>query len=516
MKKVFILLLVSCLLLICFSGMETHSTRIAFADSAPTEPTIGDTDTAPKEILPEEMLASQPATPKIEFNETASKKDIEDYEKILSFQKEVVPILEESFNEVFPNSVGVEEGNSTQSFDSNQLNELTDYYFDNSNTDDLKVVFVVAKEDENEMKILKEILKTKLKEKVTFEKAKKSIKEFVKMQEEVVDFIDDTYKGQFTVGYDVEKQTIDVELPLTDNSIPSLIPPNSLNNSEISELENNFGSDFINITFTDSSPMPTLARNYPFTNIGGGQQIRLHNPDPTKDSVCSSGYVAYKNNQAFLVTAGHCLNYASPTQSTYKAWAGNATNGTKTFGYEHWSGYNASTRYDLGLIRLTNLDLYVTSRFYTDANNGGINGQLKPYLTVGESGIKKGLLINKSGFRTGITGSTITNVSTTASYGAGFTVAVIRSELRSGTGRIVDGYAAVAGQGDSGGTVYRASDYALVGVQSGIPDREKIYQEIAYDDEMFTSPAWYANSVLGAIYQYTATYDTAVSKMQGQ
>ncbi|WP_216671685.1 S1 family peptidase, partial [Saccharibacillus qingshengii] len=199
--------------------------------------------------------------------------------------------------------------------------------------------------------------------------------------------------------------------------------------------------------------------------------------------------------------------------------------GYKSIGYEHWSGYNNTSKLDMGLIRLTNPNQYITSRFYTDANGGGINGQLKQYLTVGEQGIKVGLVIKKSGNTTGITSSTVTKTGTWATYGDqvnGVSLLAIESELVSGTGKLIPRqfyitpYEAVAGSGDSGSTVYRASDNALIGVQSGIKGIGNEWEDKSYSKTMWSSPAWYANNLLGAIYQYTSTSDIPVSRMQGQ
>lgn len=503
--------MIGCLLSIGFGGVITAEDFIS-EEPEHALPEIK----APSETSFEEIIFSETGTPEIQPDDTASKKDIEDYERILAFQREVIPVLDETFHDIFPTVVDIEGDIKAETFDSNLLDEMTDFYFDNSNSNDLKVVFVVAKEDQPEMKTLRAELENKLGDKVIFKKAKKSLKEFQQMQEQVAEYIDETYDGRFAVTYNIETQALDVEIASTDSNSQSLIPKPSLNNTEIAALNEMIGSEFINIILTDELPEESIARNYPFSNLGGGQEIRLYR-SATPEGLCTSGYVAYKDNQAFLVTAGHCLRYAAANQSTYSVREGNSADGFKTLGYEHWSGYNATSRYDFGLIRLTNSNLQVTSRLYTDANGGGINGQLKPYLPIGSSGIKVGLAINKSGNKTGITGATITSTGTTVDYGAGFTVAVIRSELRSGYGELIDGkYTAVAGSGDSGGTVYRASDYALVGVQSGISTGYTDQSGAQYGTVMYVSPAWYANSLLGStFYQYTRTYDTPVSQMQG-
>lgn len=59
--------------------------------------------------------------------------------KIVDCQREVIPVIEVIFKKHFPVTVEVEEGVLTDGIDSNALDDLTDYYFDNSSVDDLKV-----------------------------------------------------------------------------------------------------------------------------------------------------------------------------------------------------------------------------------------------------------------------------------------------------------------------------------------------------------------------------------------
>ncbi len=62
--------------------------------------------------------------------------------------------------------------------------------------------------------------------------------------------------------------------------------------------------------------------------MGGGQEIRVwRQADKSRQSTCTSGYIAYKDNQAFMVTAGHCLIYASSNNKTYDVVIGDPTNG---------------------------------------------------------------------------------------------------------------------------------------------------------------------------------------------
>lgn len=341
-------------------------------------------------------------------------------------------------------------------------------------------------------------------------KAKKNIKDFKKLQDEISAYLDTIYNGGYSVSYNVEKQAIDVKA--------------NLNDKQIEQLNAKFGADLLSITSSKEEAIPAYARNYPFLNVGGGQEI-LFDPNGTADAshinnygICSSGYIAYKNNQAYMVTAGHCTPKSVAGGSTYEVIEGNSSDGYQTLGYQHYTGYNASQGYDLGLIRLTNSEMDVTSRFYTNnSGTGKIDGQLNPYLTVSSSGIKTGLAINKSGRTTGITGGTVSNADSTVKYtGETFSVKVLEVDLRAGFGTKINGtFDAVAGQGDSGCTVYRASDYALVGVLSGV-STDYTFNNTKYGNHMFVTPAWYASTLLGSnFYQYNFTDDTPVSNMQG-
>lgn len=80
---------------------------------------------------------------------------------------------------------------------------------------------------------------------------------------------------------------------------------------------------------------------------------------------------------------------------------------------------------------------------------------------------------------------------------------------------MVNGIEVFGGQGDSGCTVYRVSDYALAGVFSG-HIVYTTYNGTSYGKEVFVTPAWVAQQHLGStFYQYTNTTVTPVSSMQG-
>lgn len=59
--------------------------------------------------------------------------------KIVDCRREVIPVIEVIIKKHFPVTVEVEESVLTDGIDSNALDDLTDYYFDNSSVDDLKV-----------------------------------------------------------------------------------------------------------------------------------------------------------------------------------------------------------------------------------------------------------------------------------------------------------------------------------------------------------------------------------------
>ncbi|MDQ8734212.1 hypothetical protein [Paenibacillus sp. LHD-38] len=96
---------------------------------------------------------------------------------ILDFQREVIPVIEEAFKKHFPKKKNVSDAETLDSHDDEAIENFTDLYFDNDN---LKVVFLVYKEDAKEMKSLRQELEVKLGDKVIFKKANFNNKDVVK------------------------------------------------------------------------------------------------------------------------------------------------------------------------------------------------------------------------------------------------------------------------------------------------------------------------------------------------
>ncbi|USB34269.1 S1 family peptidase [Paenibacillus sp. YPG26] len=415
-------------------------------------------------------------------------------QKIIDFQKEVIPVIDSALSKQFPKRIALSDTETTLGVDSELLKNQAEYYFDNSDTQNLKVVFLVSKEEKKEIKAVRKELEEKLGVKVKFKIAKKDPETLHELPEAIAKYLDSqSYKGSYAIGYDVPNEDINIRADLTDN--------------QISALKEKFGADSLDIKKEKVENIPLYARDYPFSSLGGGQAIYI------KGAGCTSGYIATKNNQAYMVTAGHCVNSGASSAII----EGNFSDGWATLGYEHWSGYNATSKYDLGLIRLTNTSFNVTSRFYTKNNgSGAIDGQLRPFITVGDSGIKAGLVINKSGANTGITSATVSEADSIVKYSdSSFYHKVIYANVLSGY--LINGTTQVfAGSGDSGATVYRASDYALVGVVSGAT-QDYVSGGTYYGKVGHITPAWYATTLLGStFYQYNKTYDTSISNLQGQ
>lgn len=101
---------------------------------------------------------------------------------ILDFQKKVIPVVEEAIHGQFPKE--------------NRL-EYFDYYFDNDN---LKVVFLVDKEETSEMKSLHQELTERLGDKVVFKKAKHNPEALRDLTDQVSDYVQ---KLRLTGGYSV-------------------------------------------------------------------------------------------------------------------------------------------------------------------------------------------------------------------------------------------------------------------------------------------------------------------------
>lgn|GEM_PF-6144696 len=429
-----------------------------------------------------------------------------DFEKDTAFQADVLPIIEKAISAEYPREyVADEEGNINIDVDMDAFNEDASYYFDSTNHDKNIVIFVVDNENDK-IKRIKKILKDELGEdvKVKFKKAKHNVKEFTKKQNQIAALLA-SWNIPSQVNYNQVTEIIDITA--------------GVNEDQIKELQDQFGASNLNITVEDVPMLsPHLAQDFAYNNLGGG--IRIYD---SLGYASTSGFIAVKNNQAYMVTAGHVTVPRSGETTPYFMRQGNSGSSSQ-IGEKHWSGYNPTNHYDLGVIRLTNTSQYVNSRFYTKNNGGAIDGQLKP--TVLSSDIAIGININKSGATSGITGGKVTAVNTPIYYdtdkdgsitdeSAFYTIGVTATVGLGYSDTVHTTKDLMSGEGDSGGTVYRASDYALVGVISGGASVYTDSDGIKYSKTSYVEQAWEMQTYLGAITPYMYTYDTKLSELQG-
>lgn len=146
-----------------------------------------------------------------------------EWDKIVDFQREVIPVLEDAINKQFPKN------------DPDAFLDQADYYFENDDVNNLKVIFHVDKEDTEEMKALRKELEEKLGEKVIFKKATHNPKILHDMLEEVTEYVATIVEEgkSYSVGYNSKYEAIEIVAKLTDE--------------EIANLNNKFGADKLKI-----------------------------------------------------------------------------------------------------------------------------------------------------------------------------------------------------------------------------------------------------------------------------
>lgn len=148
---------------------------------------------------------------------------------IVNFQKEVIPVIESALIKQFPNK-------EKTGIDDAAFNEQADYYFDNDDVNNPKVVFLVDKEDTNEMKAIRKELDEKLGKKVVFKKARHNPKVLRNMVGDIDKYLRNTLGPQssYSVGYNPKEEVIDIKGKLTDK--------------QVSELKQKFSADMLKIT----------------------------------------------------------------------------------------------------------------------------------------------------------------------------------------------------------------------------------------------------------------------------
>ncbi|CAM3070690.1 hypothetical protein PASE110613_15245 [Paenibacillus sediminis] len=425
-------------------------------------------------------------------DEISQMKAKSDFEKVKNWQEQVSPVVSDEIKKEF-------------SEDADAFFDQAAYYYDINDTDNQKVVFIVDKTDTKQMQDIRKDLESALGTKVKFKTAKHNPKYLRDTTDDVAKYVDKLTTEDHQVGYDLQNETITVKANLTAEQIANL---------------NTKFPDVLTITNDPVKASTTShTRDYPFNNLGGGIQIGIDNVGNSNlvdYEQFTSGFIAVKNNQAFMVTTGHGLKHASSTNSTYNAINGGSTYGTRMIGYQHWSGYNATSQYDLGLIRLTNTADWVNSRFYTMNNGGDIDGQLTHWIS--STDVVPGLAVNKSGNMTGITGGYVNQPILYVTYGDSFSVKTIEIPVKDGLGFVgSNGNQYMCAGGDSGSTVYTASGYKLVGIESGggieYLDAQK---KLDLFETMFATPAYDMQKFFSSAFdQYTSTNDSPLSGLQG-
>lgn len=145
-----------------------------------------------------------------------------DFQMIVDFQKEVIPVVEEVLRKWFPKQNPISDTETITVINSEAFFDQAVYYFENDDVNNQKVVFIVDKEDTKEMKAVMKELQEKLGEKVTFKKAKRNPQALRNLTKTVADYVDSIDRGAHTVGYDVAGEQITVVGNFTDEQIADL------------------------------------------------------------------------------------------------------------------------------------------------------------------------------------------------------------------------------------------------------------------------------------------------------
>ncbi|WP_127530279.1 chymotrypsin family serine protease [Paenibacillus kobensis] len=396
------------------------------------------------------------------------------WDKNHAFQDDVVP----KFEAAVVAEYNTQMGDKTVT-DIKAAKEDMDYYIDNDNQ---KLVILVDK-DTTKVGKIKQELTDELGTKIQIKKAKYNSNEMealvLDVNKTILGMNLDAFEGCY---WNLEEQKIDVRA--------------DLNHDQIQELKDKYGADKLNITVSKLKQEEFYARNYAFNNMGGGMMISewivenmrskttsssWPNGDPDLQYNAASGFFAVKNNQVYMVTAGH----VTAENIGLNFYQGNLSSGSsmaRAIGVGHWSGFDTYNHQDLGLIRMGGTamnGIYFSSRFWTKNNSsdGAIDGQLLPAVTVDGTWTTQGTQVSKSGPTSGITAGTVVstayphNADTNGDGKDDTTFVQLQIKAVSGLGWHDSVHTAgdiMAGSGDSGTTVYRASGgYALIGIVSG-------------------------------------------------
>lgn len=157
-----------------------------------------------------------------------------DFQKIVDFQKEVIPVIEAALKKEFPKETPISDTDTTTDIHSEAFFDQGVYYFENDDVNNQKVVFMVYKEDTKEMQAVMKELQEKLGAKVTFKKAERNPQALRNLIKTVADYVDSIDRGAHSVGYDVAGEQITVVGNFTDE--------------QIADLKAKFGDDVLRIT----------------------------------------------------------------------------------------------------------------------------------------------------------------------------------------------------------------------------------------------------------------------------
>lgn len=258
-------------------------------------------------------------------------------------------------------------------------------YFDEEGN----AVFLIKKEKMklNSTHSLKQKLQSKVSKnsKINIKEVQYSTSDWVEKQNDVIKAIVNYDKKLLTEGH------IDVSLSLTHQKLTlkskKEIP------KELKNLLDDVSNGLLQYQVTDELIIykEEKGRFEGWNNLGGGLAIKVQGQPQPGQPFCSTGPVAKKGSDYFLLTAGHCF---FPTGTLVYQY-------NETLGREHAIGNSAG--YDVGLIKVTSDNTLPKGRLATNGilvrnNSEGYDNSFNRTADVYE-----GLPVCKSGFRTGHT-----------------------------------------------------------------------------------------------------------------
>lgn len=239
---------------------------------------------------------------------------------------------------------------------SKSLSEIASYRADFPNQ---KVYIYFSEETEQTQATQQRIEETfPYPEMLQFENVAYSKKQLEEKIDEISPFM---LPGNFSEEYSINSLGVNVK----ENSIDVGIYPYEERFAQ--ELYEKFGEMLI---VKEREPLQQQARNSTLNNMQGGLNIAYTRSVSEGDGDCTIGFTAEKNNQDYVVTAGHCIESAVNSGQSYWYQGGEIIGA----GSDYADGYN----WDAGLILLTSSKnatnyIYKYQSFdskYTRATNG--------------------------------------------------------------------------------------------------------------------------------------------------